>query len=91
MAADGPQGLALLRERRDVELLFTDVVLPGLNGRQLADQALTMRPDIKVLFTTGYTRNAIVHNGRLDEGVELITKPFTFDALASKVRQILDR
>ncbi len=91
VAADGPQGLALLRERRDVELLFTDVVLPGLNGRQLADQALTMRPDIKVLFTTGYTRNAIVHNGRLDEGVELITKPFTFDALASKVRQILDR
>ena len=88
-APDGQAGLELLKER-PVDLLFTDVVLPGLNGRQLADQALEFRPGLKVLFTTGYTRNAIVHNGRLDEGVSLITKPFTFDGLASKVRKMLD-
>ena len=73
-----------------MDLLFTDVVLPGLNGRELADHALKLRPDLKVLFTTGYTRNAIVHNGRLDDGVSLITKPFTFEGLASKVRKLLD-
>ncbi|QNM83962.1 response regulator [Sphingomonas sabuli] len=89
-AEDGQTGLSILRKRPDVDLLFTDVVLPGLNGRKVADEALEFRPDIKVLFTTGYTRNAIVHNGRLDEGVSLITKPFTFDALASMVRKLLD-
>jgi CheY-like chemotaxis protein len=89
-APDGHVGLALLKERSDVDLLFTDVVLPGMNGRELADQALTLRPDLRVLFTTGYTRNAIVHNGRLDDDVSLITKPFTFEALASKVRRLLD-
>ena len=90
-APDGPAGLELLKGRPEVDLLFTDVVLPGMNGRQLADQAMEIRPDLKVLFTTGYTRNAIVHNGRLDDGVSLITKPFTFDGLASKVRKILDK
>jgi signal transduction histidine kinase len=89
-APDGQAALELLRERPEVDLLFTDVVLPGLNGRELADRALRFRPDLKVLFTTGYTRNAIVHNGRLDDGVYLITKPFTFDGLASKVRKMLD-
>lgn len=73
-----------------MDLLFTDVVLPGLNGHKFAEEAAEIRPDLKVLFTTGYTRNAIVHNGRLDEGVSLITKPFTFHALASKVRKVLD-
>jgi signal transduction histidine kinase len=90
-AADGETGLQLLQARPDVDLLFTDVVLPGLNGRELADRAMEVRPDLKVLFTTGYTRNAIVHNGRLDEGVALITKPFSYAALAAKVRKILDR
>ena len=90
-APEGDQALELLKTRDDVQLLFTDVVLPGLNGRQLADEALRVRPDLKVLFTTGYTRNAIVHNGRLDQGVDLISKPFTFAALATKVREILDR
>jgi PAS domain S-box-containing protein len=90
-ACEGGQALELLKTRQDVQLLFTDVVLPGLNGRQLADEALRLRPDLKVLFTTGYTRNAIVHNGRLDQGVDLISKPFTFADLAAKVRQILDR
>jgi signal transduction histidine kinase len=90
-AADGQAALELLNERPDVDLLFTDVVLPGLNGRQLADDASELRPDLKVLFTTGYTRNAIVHNGRLDDDVSLITKPFTFVALATKVRKMLDQ
>lgn len=90
-AAEGAEALELLKIRNDVQLLFTDVVLPGLNGRQLADQALLVRPSLKVLFTTGYTRNAIVHNGQLDQGVDLISKPFTFAALATKVRQILDQ
>jgi two-component system NtrC family sensor kinase len=74
-----------------VQLLFTDVVLPGgMNGRQLADEALRRRPDLKVLYATGYTRNAIIHQGRLDADVELLTKPFTHDLLTRKVRQILD-
>lgn len=90
-APEGGEALELLKNRQDVQLLFTDVVLPGLNGRQLADAALRVRPGLKVLFTTGYTRNAIVHNGRLDQGVDLIGKPFTFAALAAKVRQVLDR
>jgi CheY-like chemotaxis protein len=89
-AADAETGLGLLKEQPDVDLLFTDVVLPGLNGRQLADEALKILPQLKVLFTTGYTRNAIVHDGRLDEGVSLVTKPFTYTAIASKVRAVLD-
>ena len=62
----------------------------GLNGRQLADEAVRRRPGLKVLFTTGYTRNAIVHHGRLDPGLELIGKPFSNDELIRKVRAILD-
>jgi len=90
-ARDGAAALALLEESPDIRLLFTDVGLPGqVNGRQLADEALRRRSDLKVLFTTGYARNAIVHQGRLDPGVELITKPFTYAALAHKIRQILD-
>jgi nitrogen-specific signal transduction histidine kinase len=89
-AANAEAGLRLLEDKPDVDLLFTDVVLPGLNGRQLADQALKIVPELKVLFTTGYTRNAIVHDGRLDEGVTLVTKPFTYTAIASKVRMVLD-
>ena len=82
---------ALLDSRREIALLFTDVGLPGgMNGRQLADEARRRRPDLKVLFTSGYARNAIVHHGRLDPGVQLITKPFTFAGLAAKFRQVLD-
>jgi signal transduction histidine kinase/CheY-like chemotaxis protein len=85
-AADAPEALRTLDVRRDVDLLFTDVGLPGgVNGRQLADEARRRRPELLVLFTTGYARNAIVHQGRLDPGVQLITKPFTFAALAAKV------
>jgi CheY-like chemotaxis protein len=83
--------LRLIDAHRDITLLFTDVGLPGgMNGRQLADEALRRRPALKVLFTSGYARNAIVHHGRLDPGVHLITKPFTFSALAAKIRGVLD-
>src|SRR5581483_6277910 len=84
-------GLQLLDRHPGIRLLFTDVGLPGgMNGRQLADEARRRRPDLKVLFTTGYARNAIVHDGRLDPGVELITKPFSQAALAEKLRGIID-
>ena len=88
---EGPSALRLLDSNPHVKMLFTDVVLPGgMNGRQLADEALRRRPDLRVLYATGYTRNAIIHQGRLDSDVELLTKPFTADILAQKVRQILD-
>ena len=91
-AADGAEALRALEANREVRLLFTDVGLPGrLNGRQLADEARRRNPTLEVLFTTGYARNAIVHHGRLDPGVDLITKPFTFTALASKVHAIFER
>jgi PAS domain S-box-containing protein len=90
-AHDGPSGLRLLERQPRVDLLFTDVVLPGgMSGAQVAALARGVRPDLKVLFTTGYARNAIVHQGRLDKGVQLITKPFSFSDLATKVRDVLD-
>jgi CheY-like chemotaxis protein len=81
--------LSLLEQHRSVALLMTDVVMPGMNGRKLAEEARRRRPDLKVLFTTGYTRNAIVHNGTLDPGVELIVKPFTLEGLAAKIASVL--
>jgi PAS domain S-box-containing protein len=91
-AGNGRSALEVLQAAHDVDLLFTDVVLPdGMDGRRLADEARRRRPGIRILFTTGYTRNAIVHNGRLDPGVNLITKPFSFEGLAAKVREVLDR
>jgi len=88
---EGASALRLLDANPDIRLLFTDVVLPGgMNGRQLADEALRRHPQLKVLFTTGYTRDAIFHEGRLDANVDLLTKPFTAEALRRKVRQILD-
>jgi len=87
---DAPSALKLLQIRPEVQLIFTDVGLPGMNGAQLVAAARELRPDIKVLFTTGYARNAIVHQGRLDPGVELITKPFTRAQLASRIRDVLD-
>ena len=73
-----------------IDLLLTDVVLPGMNGRQLAEEAKNRRPNLKVLFTTGYSRNAIVHQGRLDHDVAMIQKPITQDALAARIRDLLD-
>ena len=90
-AADAASAIGFLESSRTIDLLFTDIVLPdGLHGRNIADRARALHPMIKVLFTTGYTRNAIVHNGRLDAGVNLLSKPFTFRGLAEKVRKILD-
>ncbi|MFL1876930.1 ATP-binding protein [Hansschlegelia beijingensis] len=91
-AHDGPSALRLL-ERQDgrVDLLFTDVVLPGgMTGAALAQRARALRPSLKVLFASGYARDAIVHHGRLDPGVELISKPFTFNNLAGRVRAVLE-
>ena len=82
--------LRLLEANPDVALLFTDVVMPEVNGAKLAESARAARPGLKVLFTTGYTRNAVVHHGVVDPGVALIGKPFTFEALAAKVRDVLD-
>jgi PAS domain S-box-containing protein len=89
-AKSSPGALKILREQ-SVDLLFTDVVLPdGMNGRQLAEEARRWRPSLRVLYTTGYTRNAIVHQGRLDPDIDFIGKPFTFDELARRVRAVLD-
>ncbi|TAJ72281.1 MAG: response regulator [Phenylobacterium sp.] len=89
-AADADQALTALALQPRVDLLFTDVVMPGLDGRRLADKARETWPDLKVLYTTGYTRNAIVHNGMLDAGVAFVAKPFTIEQIALKVRQVLD-
>jgi CheY-like chemotaxis protein len=90
LAAGGaPDALTLLDRNRDIALLITDVVMPGMNGRKLADEALRRKPDLKVLFATGYTRNAMVHNGTVDDGVQLIMKPYTLEALAEKVANVL--
>jgi signal transduction histidine kinase len=91
LTAEGAEAaLALLDTHPDIALVFTDVVMPGTNGRKLADEALRRRPGLKVLFTTGYTRNAIVHGGLLDPGVHLIGKPYSLDELATVVRKVLD-
>jgi PAS domain S-box-containing protein len=91
-AAEGPSGLRLIQSAARIDLLVTDVGLPGgLNGRQVADAARVNRPDLKVLFITGYAENAAVGNGLLDAGMEVITKPFTVAALGNKVREMLDR
>ena len=90
-AHDGPSALRLLERQTRVDLLFSDVVLPGgITGAQVAEQARDLRPSLKVLFTTGYARNAIIHHGRLDKGVRLITKPFSSADLAVKIRDALD-
>jgi CheY-like chemotaxis protein len=89
-AASGAQALAMLEQGTPVHLLFTDVVMPGMSGRQLSERALKIRPSLRVLFTSGYTENAIVHNGRLDPGVELLSKPYDRDRLAAKLRRVLD-
>lgn len=90
-AESGKVALQLLAEHPEITLLFTDVVIPEMTGRQLVDEVSHSKPDLPVLYTTGYTRNAIVHNGMLDRGVSLLPKPFTLRELALKVRQVLDR
>jgi len=88
-AASAKQALQILESRPEIGLLFTDIVMPDMNGRRLAEAALKLRPKLKVLYTTGYTRNAVVHNGVLDPGVNFIAKPFTVDQLGQKIREVL--
>nr|WP_236960209.1 hybrid sensor histidine kinase/response regulator [Methylobacterium durans] len=89
-AQDGLSGLRVLQSRERIDLLVTDVGLPGLNGRQLADQAREGRPDLKVLFITGYAENAMFGNGHLDPGMQMITKPFPVEALATRIRAMIE-
>ncbi|HCC80688.1 MAG TPA: histidine kinase, partial [Methylophaga sp.] len=90
-AADGKQAMDILQSEQTIDLLLTDVVLPeGLNGRKIAEHALRLRPSLRILYTSGYTENSIVHHGRLDKGVLLLSKPYKREELASKVRMALD-
>jgi PAS domain S-box-containing protein len=88
--ANGKDALEVVAGNPNIALLLTDVGLPGMNGRQLADEAKRLNPKIRVLYMTGYARNAISHNGLLDAGVSLLPKPFTVGGLARKVREVLD-
>ena len=89
-AEDGAAGLKVLQSSTRVDLLVTDVGLPGgLNGRQVADAARTTRPDLKVLFITGYAENAVLSHGHLDPGMHVMTKPFAMEALASRIRELI--
>jgi PAS domain S-box-containing protein len=89
-AANAAEALKIIDNGADVDLLFTDVIMPGgMNGRQLVDQALKRRPSLKTLFTSGYTENAILHHGRLDEGVLLLAKPYRKPELARMIRVAL--
>ena len=89
-AVDGPSGLRVLQSGARVDLVVTDVGLPGgMNGRQMADAARTVRPGLKVLFITGYAENAILNHGHLDPGMHVVTKPFAMDALANRIRDLI--
>jgi CheY-like chemotaxis protein len=90
-AKNAAEALAIINSDDKLDLLFTDVIMPGImNGRQLADEAVKRRPSLKVLFTSGYTENAIVHHGRLDPGVLLLAKPYRKSDLARMVRKAFD-
>ena len=88
-AESGAAALRVLDALPSLALLFTDIVMPDMNGRRLAEEATRRRPELKVLYTTGFTRNAVVHNGVLDPGTNFLAKPFTLEQLASKVREVL--
>jgi PAS domain S-box-containing protein len=88
-ATDGPSGLRMLRLNDRIDLLVTDVGLPGMNGRQLADQARETRPGLKILFITGYAENVAIAKGFLQPGMEMITKPFDLDNLSQRIREMV--
>jgi DNA-binding NtrC family response regulator len=90
-AADEKDALLICQQYKDtIHLLVSDVVLPGVNGPALARQLVTLHPEMKLLFMSGYTENAIVHHGVLDKGVNYIQKPFTMEGLARKVWEVLE-
>ncbi len=89
-ADNGAAALEIINSRHDIDLLFTDVVMPGgISGKELADRAREVRPELKVLFTSGYTENAIVHHGRLDADVQLLSKPYRQADLLRKIQLVL--
>ena len=91
-AGEGPEALVVLQSDARIDLLVTDVGLPGgMNGRQVADAARAARPGIPVLFITGFAENAVVGDGPLDAGMELVTKPFSMEALAARIRDMIAR
>lgn len=89
-ADDGPTGLAILQSDRKIDLLVTDIGLPGLNGRQVADGARVVRPDLKVLLMTGYAEVAAAATGFLTPGMALMTKPFEMDMLTARIKKLLE-
>jgi len=88
-ARDGPSGLKILQSSERIDLLVSDIGLPGMNGRQVADAARERRPDLKVLFITGYAENAAMSHGFLEPGMEMVTKPFAVDALEARIREMI--
>jgi CheY-like chemotaxis protein len=92
LVAENASAVAKICEqhRKEIDLLLTDVVMPGISGREVASKVSSRWPDIKVLFMSGYTENSIVHHGVLDTGTHFLAKPFTPTALANKVREVLD-
>jgi PAS domain S-box-containing protein len=89
-ASDGPKGLEMLQSKRHIDLLVTDIGLPGMNGRQVADAGRVLRPGLKVLFMTGYAENAALASGFLDHGMAMITKPFAMNVFGTRVREMLE-
>jgi CheY-like chemotaxis protein len=90
-ASDGPSGMRVLQSPARIDLLITDVGLPnGMNGRQVADAARELRPDMKVLFITGYAENAVIGSGNLGKGMQVVSKPFDMDVLATKIREMIE-
>ena len=90
-AVDGPAGLKLLQSQARIDLLVTDVGLPGgMNGRQVAEAGRALRPRLKILFITGYAENAVLNHGHLATGMQVLTKPFAMEALASRIKTLID-
>lgn len=89
-AANGPEAMALINAGQEVTLLFTDIVMPDMSGRELAELAVKKLPHLKVIYTTGYTRNAVVHNGILDPGTNFLAKPYSIEELSCKIADVLD-